>query len=277
MGKLLFRHLIFLGIAGCLTLSAFGQKHPVYPTIPPPPHTPQEILLLFSGNTADERILLTLNNNRPDVMTTSVTVYTSAGVSTALPDVQMIPQESKLIELSPLLQAAGLGHQELGWIKLNYSGVTLEMGAQLTLYPEKNGPGVDSPRSLSSDFKSTERDAVFWLPESGKARLALGNSSVGSIFVKMKCGTDTEELVIPAKTTKVRHLEPPNVGPMRLGQLEPWWHPAIQRPSDFTIRRQPRFRVLQQSGLRPRRRRMSRFTIFRLLPSSLCLFCVKLR
>jgi hypothetical protein len=69
-----------------------------------------------------------LNNNRPDVMTTSVTVYTSAGVSTALPDVQLIPQESKLIELSPLLQAAGLGHQELGWIKLNYSGVTLEMG-----------------------------------------------------------------------------------------------------------------------------------------------------
>lgn len=74
---------------------AFAQKHVVYPTVPPPPHTPQEILLLFSGNTADERILLTLNNNRPDVLTTSITVYTAAGEATVLPDVNLVPQESK--------------------------------------------------------------------------------------------------------------------------------------------------------------------------------------
>lgn len=106
-----------LFVASCLCAFAFGQKHVVYPTVPPPPHTPQEILLLFFGDTPDERILLTLNNNRPAVMITSITVYTAAGVSTRLPDVEMVPQESKMIELSPLLRAAGLGHQELGWIK----------------------------------------------------------------------------------------------------------------------------------------------------------------
>jgi hypothetical protein len=119
-----------------------------------------------------------------------------------------------MIELSPLLQAAGLGHQELGWIKLDYSGVTLEMGAQLTLYPTKDGPGVDSPRSLSSDFKSTERDAVFWMPEHSNARLALTNGSSGSIFVKMKCGQLAEDFVIPSKRTKVRQIDLPDAGPI---------------------------------------------------------------
>ncbi|WP_125486823.1 hypothetical protein [Edaphobacter aggregans] len=161
MGKSVYCFLV-LFVATVTTNMAVSQKHVVYPTVPPPPHTSQEILLLFSGNSADERILLTLNNNRPDVLTTTVTVYTASGVSTALPDVNLVPQESKMIELSPILKAAGLGNQELGWLKLNYSGVILEMGAQLTLYPTEDGPGLDSPRSLSSDFKSTERDAVFW-------------------------------------------------------------------------------------------------------------------
>ncbi len=93
-------------------------------------------------------------------MTTAITVYTASGLRVALPNIQMVAQESKLVELSPLLQTAGLGHQELGWIKLDYSDVALEMGAQLTLYPDQSGPGVDSPRSLSGDFKSTQRDAV---------------------------------------------------------------------------------------------------------------------
>lgn len=201
-----FRHLVLFAVTGISTL-ALGQKHVVYPTVPPPPHTPQEILLLFSANTADERILLTLNNNRPDTLTVSIEVYTAAGVSTQLQDVNLVAQESRMIELSPLLKAAGLGHQELGWLKLNYSGVTLELGTQLTLYPTPNGPGVDSPRSLSSDFKSTERDAVFWMPEHGKAHLALTNDSIASIFVKMKCGPLVEEFVIPSKTTKGRHVE----------------------------------------------------------------------
>ena len=151
---------------------ASGQKPTVHPTFPTPPHTPQEILLLFSSNTADERILLTLNNNRAGSLTTAITVYTASGVATKLKDISMIPQESKLVELSPLLQDAGLNSQELGWIKLNYSGVIMEMGAQLTLYPTPGGPGVDSSRSLSGDFLSGDRDAVFWMPQGSKAHLA---------------------------------------------------------------------------------------------------------
>lgn len=215
----LFRRAIVLLIFTVSSV-AFGQKHVVYPTIPPPPHTPQEILLLFSGNTVDERILLTLNNNRPDSLTTSIVVYTAAGTLANLPDITLVPQESKIIELSPLLLAAGLSSkQELGWIKLNYSGIRLEMGAQLTLYPTKNGPGFDSPRSLSSDFKSTERDAVFWMPEYGKAHLSLINSSAGSLLVKMRCAQTSEEFVIPAKTTAIRHIELPGGPIVRVGRV----------------------------------------------------------
>jgi hypothetical protein len=106
-------------IVGLVALSAHAQKQAVYPTIPPPPHTPQDILLLFSGDTASERILLTLNNNRAAALTTSIMIYTASGIPTSLADIELVPNESKLVELSPLLLAAGLGTQELGWIKLD--------------------------------------------------------------------------------------------------------------------------------------------------------------
>lgn len=40
-------------------------------------------------------------------MSAAITVYTAAGMPTQLSDIQMVAGESKLIELSPLLLAAG--------------------------------------------------------------------------------------------------------------------------------------------------------------------------
>lgn len=188
----------------CLAYVAVAQKPVVYPTLPPAVESPQEVLLLFSGDTADERILLTLNNNKLAALTTNITVYTASGLSTQLPNISMVASESKLLELSPVLKSAGLGHQELGWLKLNYTGTFLELGAQLTLYPVKGGSGVDSPRSLSADYKSSERHAVFWMPSQSKARLAMTNEAGSSIFVKLRCGLILEDFVIPARTTKMR-------------------------------------------------------------------------
>lgn len=205
MGRYL-RLCVVFALSSSMGVLALCQSQSVYPTFPTPPHTPQEVLLLFAGNTADERILLTLNNNRSQPMTTTIIVYTVSGRATPLADVEMVAGESKLVELSPLLRAAGLGRQELGWIKLGYSGVIMEMGAQLTLYPTEGGTGIDSPRSLSADFKSTERDAAFWIPADGKVRLALTNQSAGSLFVRMHCGTENEEFVVAGRTTEVRKI-----------------------------------------------------------------------
>ncbi len=125
------------------------------------PRTPQEVLLLFSGSRANDRILLTLNNNHIFDLAVTATLYTASGQQTVLPSFSLVGNESRLVELQPILQAAGVGNQELGWLKLDYTGGYLNLGAQLTLYQTPNGMGVDSPRSLSTDFKSRSRQAAF--------------------------------------------------------------------------------------------------------------------
>lgn len=86
------------------------------------------------------------------------------------------------------------------------------MGAQLTLYPTSNGPGVDSARSLSSDFKSTYRNAVFWMPKGATAYLSLTNASATSILVHMKCRLLADTISIASKSTIVRNLASDTLG-----------------------------------------------------------------
>lgn len=163
---------------------------------PTAPQTPQEVLLLFAGSRADERTLLTLNNNHVADLLVKATVYTASGQETALPDFRLSGSESRIVELSAILQTAGLGRQELGWLKINYTGVYLGLGAQLTLYGVGNSPGVDSPRSLSNDFSSQTRRAVFWMPRGANARITLTNSSSSSLHVELQCGLILESFTV---------------------------------------------------------------------------------
>jgi len=71
-------------------------------------------LLLFAGSRADERTLLTLNNNHVADLLVKATVYTASGQETALPDFRLFGSESRIVELSAILQTAGLGREELG-------------------------------------------------------------------------------------------------------------------------------------------------------------------
>jgi hypothetical protein len=168
------------------------------------PQTPQEVSLLFNGNRADERILLTLNNNHASDLLLAVTVYTASGQEETPPDFHLVGSESRVVELDPLLQTAGLGHQQIGWLKLSYTGVYLGLGAQLTLYSSPFGMGTDSPRSLSKDFTSGMRHAAFWMPEGGEAQIAFTNSSSINITVQLRCGYVSEDFVIPCHNTKVK-------------------------------------------------------------------------
>jgi hypothetical protein len=110
------------------------------------------------------------------------------------------------VELTPILRAAGLGSQELGWLKLDYTGGYLNFGAQLTLYPTSGGVGVDSPISLSTDFKSRDRYSAFWMPEGGIAKIAISNPSDARIHVQMHCGRVDEDFVVSANGTKVKTM-----------------------------------------------------------------------
>lgn len=173
-----------------------------------PPATvfkPQQVSLLFSGETTKKRILLTLNNNHSVLLPVTLRVFTTSGQSVQLPSRQLLANESRLIELSPILDKAGLTYQELGYLDLQYSGLFLGLGAQLTLYPD-GVVGVDSPRSLANDFVSPQRQAAFWLSRGAKVTLALTNMSVDSLIVHLKCGALTKDLALGGHATNIEEL-----------------------------------------------------------------------
>ncbi len=181
-------------------------------TIPPPVYTPQEVLLLFAGQKPDDRILVSLNNNRNGSLTTTMAVYLVDGTVAPLPDVSMSAGESKLIDLGPILASAGVDRGALGWLKLDYTGLNMEMGAQLTLYPASDGAGVDSPRSLMTDFKSRHRDAVFWMPAGGEAHIGLTNNSPDPISVRLSCGLAASQFTILPRQTVVKDVPAGDLG-----------------------------------------------------------------
>lgn len=111
---------------------ALTQKYPQLPPRATPSPSDQKVLLLLAGQSASDHILLTLNNNKPGETNVSSTLYTTGGIALALPDVKLKSAESRIINFSGMLRDAHiLG--PLGYIELRYSGLLMEVGAQLTL------------------------------------------------------------------------------------------------------------------------------------------------
>jgi len=155
-------------LLGVLLLLGISPLHAISPTPPRPsppalttPLSGQEIVLLLSGISSSKKILLMLNNNRPADLTAHLALYTPDGNEIALPDVALTKDESRLIDLGTVLHLSHItGH--LGFLRVTYDGRLMELGAQLTLYPLGGHNGIDSPRSLSTDAKSTHISAVAW-------------------------------------------------------------------------------------------------------------------
>lgn len=184
--------------------SAFGQQSTLHSraSLPQAPYTDQEIALLFAGQSAADRILLTLNNNRPLPLDARLTIYFLDGSSHKIPAVNLIASESKLIDLSSFLRDQGLLGQ-VGYAKVSYSGRLMELGAQLTLYPTAGRGGLDSPRSLSVDFADNNREAVTWVPEKSSTVLALTNVSETDLRVRLAVDGESRELLLKPHTTEL--------------------------------------------------------------------------
>lgn len=110
------------------------------------------------------------------------------------------------MELSPILRKAGLNGQPLGYLEVSYKGVFLGLGAQLTLYPGGGLTGIDSARTVSGDYKTGNRSASFWLPEWGKAKIALSNVSSTALGIHVRCGDTDEQITLIPNSTALRDI-----------------------------------------------------------------------
>jgi hypothetical protein len=160
--------------------------------------------MLFAGQGSADRIILTLNNNRAGSLSVTPTLYRLSGDAVKLPAIELKQSESRLIELGDSLRKSGIEGQ-FGYMDLQYSGRVLELGAQLTLYPIPDKGGLDSPRSLAIDSKSTERAAVAWLPKESDTVVALSNVSSQVINVRLSSEADSPQVVIGPHETILRN------------------------------------------------------------------------
>lgn len=188
------------------SLEAFSQKRPSGP--PAHVRVSQQIVLLFAGMSARDRVLLTLNNNRPESLPVELTLFTLEGHEVGLPSLTMNGSESRLIDFSGALQSA-TQYSKVGYLRINYSGQLAELGAQLTLYPSASSGGFDSPRSLSADFLSSDRHAVAWLPHGATATIALTNTSSRDIGLALSLSGRSERITLGANETVLREVGSP--------------------------------------------------------------------
>jgi hypothetical protein len=153
----------------------------------------------MAGFSSADAALLTLNNNRSAQMHVNVTAVTLEGEEIALQAAELVSRESRLARLSDLLTAARVSGR-VGFIRLQYSGHLMELGAQLTLYPQIGGSGLDSPRSLSVDFRSTQRASAFVVPKNGEATIALSNAGSKPVAGLLTCALPVPFFLLPRVT-----------------------------------------------------------------------------
>ncbi len=131
-----------------ITLASTPAKHTAIqqhalPVQPNRPRTDQDVLLLFAGRSANDKVLLMLNNNRPDKLTADLTVYDLSGNPRTLPPLELDAAESRLLDFGGVLRSLNI-MAPLGFLKVHYMGLSMELGSQLTLYPVEDRGGLDS-------------------------------------------------------------------------------------------------------------------------------------
>lgn len=179
-------------------LAAFAQQQSPTLHLREAP-TAEEILLPMAGFSSADAALLMLNNNRSAQMHVDVSAVSLEGEEIPLQPAELVSRESRLARLTDLLTASGV-HSRVGFIRLRFTGHVLELGAQLTLYPQLGGSGLDSPRSLTVDFRSTQRATAFIVPKNGHATIALSNAGSKPVAGLLVCAHPKPFLLLPQAT-----------------------------------------------------------------------------
>jgi hypothetical protein len=150
-----------------------------------PPPTTQIIYAPTRGLTPSSQSELVLNNNSPDAMLVTPTLYSKEGQPSEGAQIALKPLEVRRIPMSKLTPGSLRGGKDGGGVSLSYFGGMLEVGAQLTLFGEGRAGSVDIPFSGAGDYKSNIQEAVWWSPSGAETTLAMGNTSDSSIQVKL--------------------------------------------------------------------------------------------
>jgi len=124
---------------------------------------------------------LMLNNKGPQPIQATPTFYSLAGTRLTLAPIT-VPATSYIdVDMHELLSGAGAEFWE-GSLKISYSGISLQLGAQVKMVDEQNGLIWAEQLVYGSKFVSSRLEALWWLPfQNTETKVVVSNTSSDTI------------------------------------------------------------------------------------------------
>jgi hypothetical protein len=126
---------------------------------------------------------LTLNNNMPQAMTATVTLFSKDGQALVIPPMSLEPLLPVRLSLSELAER-GRGDFSSGSIEIFFHGPSMAVTSQVSIISTAKRLNFESVESEAMDYASNKLDGIVWLPdEQTHAKLALTNTTAGELSV----------------------------------------------------------------------------------------------
>jgi hypothetical protein len=120
---------------------------------------------------------LTLNNNMPDSMRATVTVFNQKGDSVVVPPIALPPMNAVRFSLKDLTKDSK-GDFSSGSVEVFYHGSSMAVTSQVSIISATKGIAFESTETAAMNFESNRLDAIAWLPDRDtQARVALTNTT----------------------------------------------------------------------------------------------------
>ena len=119
---------------------------------------------------------IVLNSRSANVIEVTPTFYTATGDQIVGQPLQLKPAEIRFARIDSLIPRFNRNHR-WGGMTLSYVGGPMEVWAQITFHGVGDKGSIDETFNVLGDQPSDTREAVWWMPKTSTAVIALGNSS----------------------------------------------------------------------------------------------------
>ena len=149
---------------------------------------------------------IVLNCRSTHAMEAVPTFYTADGAVIVGDTIQLQPAEIRFVSIESLIPEEDRGQHVWGGMSLSYTGLLMEVWAQISLHGAGNRGSTDVTFSVLNNLGSDTQEAVWWQPTPGKTVIALGNSSNSQIRTTARFSDgDTQEMdIAPFATRYIR-------------------------------------------------------------------------
>ena len=136
---------------------------------------------------------LTLNNNMPQVMAATVTLFSKEGEALALPPMSLEPTSPIRLSLGELSKG-GRGDFSSGNVQVFFHGPSMGVTSQVSISSAAKRLAFESVESEVMDFSSSKLDGIVWLPdEETRGSVVLTNTTAGDLSVVGKTAQQGSE------------------------------------------------------------------------------------